>query len=350
MEKIKVLVVDDSPVVRSIVSETLATEPRIDVVGCAEDPYEARDLIKKLNPDVLTLDVEMPKMDGITFLKNLMRLRPMPVVMLSSLTTKGSDVTLDALSLGAVDFIAKPSSDSVGRLDTFTTELVSKVLAAAKAKIGPKNTPAPVSVVQREASAADHKTVIAIGASTGGTEAIAEVLSRLPGNLPPVVITQHIPPKFSERFALRLDGLSELKVCEAKDGQMIRPGHAYVAPGDKHFVITSTANGLVGRLSDAEPVNRHKPSVDVMFSSLAELKGYGVCAVILTGMGKDGAQGMLELQRTGALTIGQDEATCVVYGMPKAAYDLGGVDKVVGLSQVADVVLRHLAVSSKKVS
>ena len=348
MAKIKVLVVDDSSVVRSIVSETLGTDPAIEVVGCAEDPYEARELIKQLNPDVLTLDVEMPRMDGITFLKNLMRLRPMAVVMLSSLTTKGSDVTFDALEIGAVDFIAKPSSDSVGRLDVFAKELIFKVKAAAAAKIGQKAAVSESPVVERAASAHDHKQIIAIGASTGGTEAIATVLARLPANLPPVVITQHIPPKFSERFAMRLDGLSALNVCEVKDGQMLRPGHAYVAPGDRHFVIQATANGLVGRLNDDEPVNRHKPSVDVMFSSLVDLKGYGICAAVLTGMGKDGAQGMLALQQAGAFTVAQDEASCVVYGMPKAAFELGGVDQVVALDKVAHTLVTHLSVASKK--
>jgi two-component system chemotaxis response regulator CheB len=357
--KIKVLIVDDSALVRQILTEILNRDPGIEVVGSAADPYAAREKIKKLNPDVLTLDVEMPRMDGLTFLSNLMRLRPMPVVMVSSLTEAGAGVTLQALELGAVDFVTKPKVDLAHTLDDYALEIREKVRIAAGARVQERTiTPsraasaaAPVVaekysadvILKREGQRRPFKTtesIIAIGASTGGTEAIKEVLIRIPLDCPGIVITQHIPEAFSGPFARRMDSLAAISVCEAQDGQQIIPGHAYIAPGDRHLMVVRDGARYVCRLSDGPPVNRHRPSVDVLFRSVAENVGLNAVGVILTGMGDDGARGMKEMQTAGAPTIAQDEQTSVVWGMPGQAVKLGGVDKIMPLEAIPAQILR----------
>ncbi|MAT65340.1 MAG: chemotaxis response regulator protein-glutamate methylesterase [Gammaproteobacteria bacterium] len=351
-DPIRVLIVDDSALVRKVLTEILDKDPRIEVAGTATDPYAAREKIKQLNPDVITLDVEMPRMDGITFLRNLMRLRPMPVVMVSSLTEQGADVTLNALEIGAVDFVTKPRLDVQAGLEEYAEILIGKVRTAAKARprpCGPERImPETIrrysadAVIPRRNAAERFRTthsLIAIGASTGGTEAIKEVLMRLPADAPAVVITQHIPAEFSLPFARRMNGVSALAVCQAEDGQQIVPGHAYVAPGGKHLLVERSGARLHCRIDDGPPVNRHRPSVDVLFRSVAQTAGMNAIGVLLTGMGDDGARGLLELKQAGARTLAQDEATSVVWGMPGEAVELGAVDEVVPLGLVAERIL-----------
>ncbi|HEV7135699.1 MAG TPA: chemotaxis response regulator protein-glutamate methylesterase [Steroidobacteraceae bacterium] len=352
---IRVLIVDDSALVRSLLTDILKGAPGIEVVGVAADAHAAREKIKQLNPDVLTLDVEMPKMDGITFLRNLMRLRPMPVVMVSSLTERGADVTLDALALGAVDYLSKPKIDLAATLKDYAEELIEKVRIAARASVralDPRQARAP-GVVGPAHSAdavlpkAPSRTrplrttdrVIAIGASTGGTEAIKEVLMRLPPDCPGVVIAQHIPKAFSTPFARRMNDCCPVSVCEAQDGQHLLPGHAYIAPGDRHLMLVRDGSRYVCRLDDGVPVNRHKPSVDVLFRSVAQNAGRNAIGVLLTGMGKDGARGLKEMLDSGSCTMAQDEATSVVWGMPGEAVALGAAQHVVPLESVAGKVL-----------
>lgn len=364
--KIRVLVIDDSLLARQMLTEMLNSDADIEVIGTAEDPFDAREKIKSLKPDVLTLDVEMPKMDGVTFLRNLMRLHPMPVVMVSSLTERGADVTLQALELGAIDFVTKPKLNAAGSLAEYTHEVISKVKMAASVSLSriekqvdlvasrPKITPKPITnngVVPPKLSAdvilsaramsgqTSSQTVIALGASTGGTEAIREVLTNLPANTPAIVITQHIPAAFSSPFAKRMDSLSAMTVHEAEEGQVILPGNVYIAPGSHHLLIESIAGKLVCRLNDGPAVNRHKPSVDVMFRSVTQVVGQNAIGVLLTGMGDDGARGLKELQTAGAKTIAQDEKTSVVWGMPGAAVKLDAADFVLGLSEVASKLL-----------
>ncbi|MEZ5411961.1 MAG: chemotaxis response regulator protein-glutamate methylesterase [Acidimicrobiales bacterium] len=338
----RVLIVDDSALVRKVMTEILSSDPGIEVVGAASDPHEARTRIKELNPDVLTLDVEMPRMDGITFLGNLMRLRPMPVVMVSSLTEAGADVTLTALELGAIDFVTKPKLDVAHGLQEYADEITAKVKAAARARPRARVAPegarpgigaaAPKAVMTR-VRATDR--LLAIGASTGGTEAIREVLEAMPPDAPPTVITQHIPEAFSKPFAERLDRHSAMRVCEATDGQQILPGHAYVAPGNRHLKVKRDGARFICQLDDGEPVNRHKPSVDVLFASVAQQVGVNAVAVLLTGMGADGAKGMRQILDAGGPTIAQDEATSVVWGMPGEAVKLGAAKEVLPLSKIA---------------
>ncbi|MEJ6476033.1 chemotaxis response regulator protein-glutamate methylesterase [Pseudoalteromonas piscicida] len=336
---IKVLIVDDSPLIRGLLKEILSQAEGIEVVGTAEDPYEARELIKSTSPDVLTLDIEMPKMNGISFLKNLMRLRPMPVVMISTLTQEGSPATIEALELGAVDFISKPTSNVADKLMSYSDILVKKIRVAAKARVRSFKAPKQDSEIEIGTKFTfSRQTILAIGASTGGTEAIREVLMRLPTHAPPVVITQHIPPVFSTSFAQRMDRTCAVAVKEADDGDVLKPGHVFIAPGDKHLKVASTANGYVCRLDDTDPVNRHKPSVEVLFNSLVPM-GKHVCAVMLTGMGSDGAKAMLALKLAGARTFAQDELSCVVWGMPRAAHELGAVQALVPLSKVTETML-----------
>lgn len=352
---VRVLVVDDSALVRRLLTKLLSAEPGIEVVGAAPDPYVARELIKSLDPDVLTLDVEMPRMDGLTFLSNLMRLRPMPVVMVSSLTEHGAEVTLDALALGAVDFVAKPKSDLAHTLEAYTQEIVAKVKAAAGARPRPR-APQPEApraserlkvepkhsadvILERGAVRRPFSTtekILAIGASTGGTEAIREMLEVLPAGAPGTVITQHIPEKFSATFARRLDSLCAMTVCEASDGQPILPGHAYVAPGNRHLLVRRDGARYLCEVRDGPPVNRHRPSVDVLFRSVAQHCGRNAVGVILTGMGDDGADGLRELHEAGAPTVAQDEKTSVVWGMPGEAVRRGGVDAVLPLPDIAE--------------
>jgi two-component system chemotaxis response regulator CheB len=340
-------VVDDSAVMRQLLTEILNSDPGIEVVGSAPDPYVARDKIKLLNPDVLTLDVEMPRMDGLAFLRNLMRLRPMPVVMCSSLTQKGAAVALDALSLGAVDFVAKPTVDVSQGIKESAGEIISKVKMAAHAQVRPLlDIPSLVVADRHDADAvlpkrsapthfATTDRIIAIGASTGGTEAIKQVLMNLPSDVPGIVITQHIPKAFSGPFALRMDASSVLNVCEARDGQPILAGHVYIAPGDQHLIVVRDGARYQCRLSDGELVNRHRPSVDVLFRSVAQSAGRNSIGVMLTGMGRDGAEGMKEMREAGALTIAQDEKSSVVWGMPGAAWQIGAVQSLHPLHQIA---------------
>ena len=346
-KKIRVLVVDDSAVMRQLLTEILSSDSGIEVVGTAPDPYVAREKIKLLNPDVLTLDVEMPRMDGLAFLRNLMRLRPMPVVMCSSLTQDGATVALEALSLGAIDFVAKPAVDVAHGIRDAAQEIISKVKMAAHAQVRPLVDPPVLTVADRhdasvvlpKRSAPTHfattDRIIAIGASTGGTEAIKEVLARLPADIPGIVIAQHIPKAFSGSFALRLDASSVLNVCEARDDQPILAGHAYLAPGDRHLLVVRNGARYQCRLSDGDLVNRHRPSVDVLFRSVAQSAGRNSIGVMLTGMGRDGAEGMKEMRDAGASTIAQDENTSVVWGMPGAAWQIGAVQSLQPLHQIA---------------
>jgi two-component system, chemotaxis family, protein-glutamate methylesterase/glutaminase len=346
-KKIRVVVVDDSAVMRQLLTEILNSDPDIEVVGTAPDPYVARDKIKILNPDVLTLDVEMPRMDGLAFLRNLMRLRPMPVVMCSSLTQKGAAVALDALALGAIDFVAKPAIDVAHGIRESAQEIISKVKMASRAQVRPLVEAPPLSVADRhdadvvlpKRSAPKHfattDRIVAIGASTGGTEAIKEVLMHLPSDIPGIVIAQHIPKAFSGPFALRMDASSVLNVCEARDGQPILAGHVYIAPGDQHLLVVRDGARYQCRLSDGDLVNRHRPSVDVLFRSVAQSAGRNSIGVMLTGMGRDGAEGMKEMREAGASTIAQDENSSVVWGMPGAAWQIGAVQSLHPLTQIA---------------
>ncbi|MEM7207170.1 MAG: chemotaxis response regulator protein-glutamate methylesterase [Pseudomonadota bacterium] len=341
---IKVLVVDDSALVRQLLTELLSSDRDIEVVGTAQDPYVARDKIKQLNPDVITLDVEMPKMDGITFLSNLMRLRPTPVVMISSLTQKGADVTLNALELGAIDFVGKPTIDLAAGLQSYGEEICEKVKIAARADVKRLSQAKQADVPKKVAFTSQFETtdkIIAIGASTGGTEAVREVLDMLPANSPAVLITQHIPESFSDRFAQRLNKTSELKVVEAKDGDNVLPGHAYVAPGSHHLKLVKSGARFMCKLSDAAPVNRHRPSVDVLFDSVADICGQNAVGLILTGMGNDGAAGLKKMKTAGAYTIAQDQASSVVWGMPGEAVKLEAVNSVVPLDNVAGELLKR---------
>jgi two-component system, chemotaxis family, protein-glutamate methylesterase/glutaminase len=352
---VRVLIVDDSSLVRQMLTDILNECADIEVVGVASDPLIARERIKALNPDVLTLDVEMPRMDGLTFLANLMRLRPMPVIMVSSLTERGAQTTLRALELGAVDFVSKPKVDVAGTLRDFSEEICSKVRGAAHARVRALADGAVAHALPKysadavlPAQAAHRKLctterIIAIGASTGGTEAIRAVLQSLPADAPAVVIAQHIPAAFSGPFTHRMDSISAMSVCEPRDGQQIVPGHVYIAPGDKHLMVARDGTRYVCRLSDGPPVNRHRPSVDVLFRSVAQNVGRNAVGAILTGMGDDGARGLREMFDAGAPTLAQDEATSVVWGMPGAAVKHGGVGNVLPLERIAESVLRLAA-------
>jgi two-component system chemotaxis response regulator CheB len=357
-KKIKVLVVDDSALVRQILVQVLNAAPDVEVVGTASDPFMARDRIKELNPDVLTLDVEMPRMDGLTFLSNLMRLRPMPVVMVSSLTDQGAEITLKALELGAIDFVSKPKIDVAGTLADFGDEILGKIRMAAGARVMARSAPAtpatPGRVVPKYSADAvlpanagsrmlrTTDRIIAIGASTGGTEAIREVLMGLPADCPAIVIAQHIPEAFSLPFTRRMDSLAAMSVVEPVDGQYILAGHVYIAPGARHLLVERDGARYRCRLNDGPPVNRHCPSVDVLFRSVAQNVGPNAVGVILTGMGDDGARGLKEMLDAGARTMAQDEASSVVWGMPGAAVKLGGAQEVLPLSRVSGHIM-HLA-------
>ena len=336
--RLRVLVVDDSALMRKLLCGLLAADPGIEVVGAAGDPFEARDLIKQLHPDVLTLDVEMPRMDGLTFLRNLMRLHPIPVVMVSSLTARNADVTLSALELGAFDFVTKPKFDLARGLAACAEELVAKVKAAAGTRPRPA---APRATVRRASLAAVQMTdqVIAIGASTGGTEAIAELLARLPADAPGAVIVQHIPPEFSRRFAERLDQICAMSVREARDDDVVLVGHAYVAPGDRHLRIVRSGARWRCRLDDAPLVSGHRPSVDRLFDSVAAHAGCNAIGVLLTGMGSDGADGLAAMRSAGASTIAQDRETSVVWGMPGEAVKRGAAGEVLPLPAIAGRVI-----------
>ncbi|WP_159917594.1 chemotaxis response regulator protein-glutamate methylesterase [Pantoea sp. 18069] len=359
--KTRVIVVDDSALVRSLLSEIINRQTDMECIGTANDPLIAREMIREMSPDVITLDVEMPRMDGIDFLGRLMRLRPMPVLMISTLTERGAEVTMKALELGAVDFVAKPRVGVANGLNDLATEIVDKIRVAAVARVhrtlaaansgaaapaagspsarpGQAQSAAPVAMLGRLST----EKIIAIGASTGGTEAIREVLTHLPADCPAIVITQHMPPGFTTSFAARLNTLCQIKVKEAENGERILPGHAYIAPGGKHFSINRSGANYVAVVDDTPPVNRHKPSVEVLFRSVAACAGRNAVGVMLTGMGADGAVAMREMKLAGSYNYVQDEASCIVFGMPREAIAHGAADEVLPLVQIAPALLTRL--------
>lgn len=334
----RVLIVDDSPTVRSIFAEILATDPDINVVGTAEDPFDAREKIKQLNPHVITLDIEMPKMDGISFLEKIMALRPMPVVMVSSLTQRGAEITMTALEMGAVDYIGKPSSDLGNTLPALREELISKVKNAAKANVAGRV--CRVDSNKRHPYMGDNnRHLIAIGSSTGGVEAVRDVLTAMPHNAPPIVIVQHMPAAFTGSFARRLNSLCEITVVEAEHHQRLAPGYAYIAPGSHHLEIHRSGTGWVTKLLETPLVSGHRPSADVLFASVAKAAGAEAVGAILTGMGRDGAAGLLQMRQAGATTLGQNAESCVVYGMPRAAMELGAVCAEHPIRQMGEKIL-----------
>ncbi|MBT2335652.1 chemotaxis response regulator protein-glutamate methylesterase [Variovorax paradoxus] len=350
MKKIKVLCVDDSALIRSVMTEIINSQGDMTVVGTAADPLQARDLIKVTNPDVLTLDVEMPRMDGLEFLEKLMRLRPMPVVMVSSLTERGSEIALRALELGAIDFVTKPRLGVRDGLLQYTELIAGKIRTAAAARLLPGRHGAsakgaladhPQEPLLRSPLLSTEKLII-IGASTGGTEAIREVLLPLPPDAPAVLIAQHMPAGFTRSFAQRLDGLCRITVKEAEHGERVLPGYAYIAPGGFHLSLGRSGANYVAQLDQEPPVNRHRPSIDVLFDSAARHAGKNAIGMILTGMGRDGAEGLLRMKQAGAHTFAQDEASCVVFGMPREAIALGAADEVAPLGEMGRRVLAHL--------
>jgi len=335
---VRVLIVDDSALMRQLISSLLSEDPEIEVVGTAPDPHVARERIKALNPDVITLDVEMPHMDGVTFLRKIMTLRPMPVVMLSTLTQAGAEVTLEALEVGAVDFIAKPTNDVANAMAALAGELQEKVKAAARTRVGARRVP-PVAPARRAPLGRATGKIVMIGASTGGVEALKALLMGLPADCPPILITQHMPARFTAAFARRLDNECLMRVSEAVDKEVVEPGHAYIAPGSHHLELVRVGNRYACSLSDGPPVSGHRPSVDTLFRSGARTLGRSGIGVILTGMGKDGAAGMLEFRRAGAVTLGQDEASSLIYGMPRVAFECGAVMRQCSLASMADAIL-----------
>jgi len=352
MAKTRVLIIDDSALVRSLLTEIVNREPDLEAVGAAPDPLVAREMIRALNPDVLTLDIEMPKMDGLDFLERLMRLRPTPVVMVSTLTARGAEATFKALELGAIDFVSKPRLGIAAGLQDLAADICEKIRAASRARMH-RHLPAagaPAATANPSIKSADThysrvstEKLIAIGASTGGTEAIREVVSRLNADSPGLLITQHMPPGFTRSFAARLDGLCKMTVSEAQNGERVLPGHAYIAPGDRHMKLALSGANYVIELDDGPAVNRHRPSVDVLFASVAAVAGQNALGVMLTGMGRDGAAAMLEMKRAGSFNLAQDEATCVVFGMPKEAIAAGAVDEVLPVTQIAHRLQSRLA-------
>jgi two-component system chemotaxis response regulator CheB len=362
MAKTRVVVVDDSALVRGLLAEIINRQNDMECVGAASDPIVAREMIRNLNPDVITLDVEMPRMDGIDFLSKLMRLRPMPVVMVSTLTERGAEVTLRALELGAVDFVAKPKIGVADGLRQLAEDITDKVRTAARAHVRrlPPAASQPVAPTGPGAAASagapgvraaapvanlgrlSTEKIIFIGASTGGTEATKEVLMNLPPDSPAVVITQHMPPGFTKRYAARLDGLCRIRVKEAVDGDRVLPGHAYIAPGGFHLSVERSGANYVARVRDGEPVNRHKPSVEVLFDSAAKVVGPNALGVMLTGMGADGARAMKTMRDAGSWNVCQDEASCVVFGMPREAIAHGAAHEVLPLQRIAPALIERL--------
>ena len=353
MPKTRVVVVDDSALVRSLLAEIVNRQPDMECIGAAADPYAAREMIRNLNPDVITLDVEMPRMDGIDFLSKLMRLRPMPVVMVSTLTERGAEVTMRALELGAIDFVAKPKIGVADGLKQLAEEITEKIRIASKAHVkrAPASPPAPPpgatgaakpAVVASPLGRLSTEKIIFIGASTGGTEATKEVLMALPPDSPAVVITQHMPPGFTRSYAARLDTLCKIRVKEATDGERILPGHAYIAPGGLHLSVERSGANYVARVRDGEPVNRHKPSVEVLFESAARVVGQNAFGIMLTGMGADGARAMKAMRDAGSYNYAQNESTCVVFGMPREAIQHGAAHEVLPLQDIAPHLMDKL--------
>ena len=343
---IKVLIVDDSALIRSVMSEIVNSQADMEVVATAPDPLVARELIKKHNPDVLTLDVEMPKMDGLDFLEKLMRLRPMPVLMVSSLTERGSEITMRALELGAVDFVTKPKISIQTGMREYTELITDKIRAAARARVKARTVQAnaaPSALQALRSPLISSEKLIIIGASTGGTEAIREFLMQMPSDCPGILIAQHMPEGFTTSFARRLDSLCRISVSEAAGNERILPGHAYIAPGHSHLLLTRSGANYMTKIEQTDPVNRHRPSVDVLFRSAAVAAGKNAVGVILTGMGKDGAAGMLEMKNAGAHNFAQDEASCVVFGMPREAIAIGATHEVAPLQALPGLVLGQLA-------
>jgi len=351
MAKIRVVVVDDSALVRSLLSAIINRQADMECVGAAADPLIAREMIRALNPDVITLDVEMPRMDGIDFLGKLMRLRPTPVVMVSTLTERGADVTMRALELGAIDFVAKPKVGVADGLRLLADDITDKVRIASKAQL---RRPAPASAGTAHAAEKaaapigaigrlSTEKIVCIGASTGGTEATKEVLVNLPPDCPAIVITQHMPAGFTKSYATRLDGLCRIRVAEARDGERILPGHAYIAPGGiAHLSIERSGANYIARVIEGEPVNRHRPSVEVLFKSAARVAGPNALGIMLTGMGADGASAMKEMRDAGSYNLVQDEASCVVFGMPREAIAAGAAHEVLPLAQIAPRLVERL--------
>jgi two-component system chemotaxis response regulator CheB len=339
--KVSVLIVDDSALMRELLTAVLSEDPEIEVVGSAPDPLVARERIKELNPDVVTLDIEVPPMDGLTFLRKIMTLRPMPVIMISTLTQAGAEVTLDALEVGAVDFIAKPSTATATAISDLASELCAKVKAAARTRVSARRATPQVSrpAVTRPASALQKGKLITVGASTGGVEALKVLLMGLPADCPPIVITQHMPPRFTTAFAARMNKECPMHVSEAQHGDIVEPGHAYIAPGSHHLEIVRQNGRYVCALNDGPLVSGHRPSVDALFRSVARTAGKSAIGVILTGMGKDGAEGLYEMRQAGAITLGQDEQSSLIYGMPKVAFERGGVMRQYPLVDMAHAVL-----------
>ncbi|MGH7217242.1 MAG: protein-glutamate methylesterase/protein-glutamine glutaminase [Nitrospiraceae bacterium] len=356
-KKIRVLIVDDSALIRQFLSNLLSQDQNIEVVGVAHDPTGAWMKIAVLRPDVLTLDVEMPHMDGLTFLERLMATKPMPVLMVSSLTGDGCDTALRALELGAVDIVTKPKVDISRGMEDLSEELIEKVKAAAVARVRGKVYEATSKTVLSAARCTPHATpamfktldtIVAIGASTGGTEAVRAVLEVLPPNSPPILITQHMPERFTKTWADRMNSLCRISVKEAEDGDSVLPGHALIAPGNYHMTLVRSGGRYMVRLNQNPPVNRHRPSVDVTFASVAKLAGVNSVGIILTGMGSDGAAGLLQMKQSGAYTIAQNESTCVVFGMPKEAIQAGAVDVVLPIADIPKALLRQLREGSRR--
>lgn len=339
---IKVLVVDDSATARAIITEILKTSPLIESVDTAPDAYIARDKMVSNKPDVICLDVEMPRMDGITFLKKIMRYMPTPVIMVSSLTTKGAKTTLDALDSGAVDFVAKPHSNIYDGKNEIEKELLEKVIMASQAKVRKKEITSKIETLTYQTTQITTQKIVAIGSSTGGTEALKDILTKLPVNSPSIIIAQHMPATFTGAFADRLNELCKVEVKEAQSGDYLGVGQVFLAPGDKHMVLRKSGVRYYLEVGGGQKVSGHRPSVDVLFNSVAKVAGENAIGVILTGMGSDGAKGLLKLKQTGAITLGQDEKSCVVYGMPKVAKSLGAVDKEVDIQSMAKVILQEL--------
>lgn len=361
MKKIRVVVVDDSALVRGLLTEIINRQKDMECVGAANDPLIAREMIRELNPDVITLDIEMPKMDGIDFLARLMRLRPMPVVMISTLTERGAEVTMRALELGAVDFVAKPRIGLADGIRELAGQIVEKVRIAAAAHVR-KSRPAGPGLSERSAETGESdrrpslismgrvstEKLICIGASTGGTEAIKEILVKMPADSPGIVITQHMPAGFTTSFAARLNSLCQITVKEAANGERILPGHAYIAPGGKQFRVDKSGANYVCVVEDGELVNRHRPSVEVLFKSAAKVVGRNAYGIMLTGMGNDGARAMKEMKDAGSYNLVQDEASCIVFGMPREAILHGAADEVLPLTNIAGVLLSKLGESTDR--